>query len=111
MSTREVVFLGTASQVPTRTRNHNAAFLAWDDLGIVFDPGEGTQRQMTLAGIASGRITHVVVGSNEVWLARHQVAHGGVLEQPGARARVVLLGFGLEHVGRGHDAISPAWEW
>jgi ribonuclease Z len=61
MSTREVVFLGTASQVPTRTRNHNAIFLAWDDLGIVFDPGEGTQRQLTLAGIAPSRITHIVI--------------------------------------------------
>src|SRR5262245_9230045 len=61
MSTREVVFLGTASQVPTRTRNHNAVFLAWDELGIVFDPGEGTQRQLTLAGIAPSRITHIVI--------------------------------------------------
>ena len=55
MSIREAVFLGTASQVPTRTRNHNAVFLFWDDLGILFDPGEGTQRQMTLAGIAAMR--------------------------------------------------------
>src|SRR5438477_371599 len=49
MSARQVVFLGTASQVPTRSRNHNALMLLWDDLGILFDPGEGTQRQMTLA--------------------------------------------------------------
>jgi ribonuclease Z len=61
MSAREVVFLGTASQVPTRTRNHNALFLGWDDLGIVFDPGEGTQRQMILAGIAVSRITHIAI--------------------------------------------------
>ncbi len=61
MSIREAVFLGTASQVPTRTRNHNAVFLFWDDLGILFDPGEGTQRQMTLAGIAATQITHVAI--------------------------------------------------
>ena len=53
MSSRIVTFLGTASQVPTRTRNHNAVFLQWDELGILFDPGEGTQRQMTLAGLSS----------------------------------------------------------
>src|SRR5262249_60699176 len=53
MSAREVVFLGTASQVPTRSRNHNALMLLWDDLGILFDPGEGTQRQMTLAGLSA----------------------------------------------------------
>ena len=61
MSTREVIFLGTASQVPTRARNHNALFLLWDDLGILFDPGEGTQRQMTLAGLSASQITHVAV--------------------------------------------------
>jgi ribonuclease Z len=61
MSIREAVFLGTASQVPTRTRNHNAVFLFWDDLGILFDPGEGTQRQMTHAGLAATQITHIVI--------------------------------------------------
>src|ERR1700757_1820177 len=61
MSTREVVIVGTASQVPTRIRNHNAAILLWDDLGILFDPGEGTQRQMTLAGLSASQITHVCI--------------------------------------------------
>jgi ribonuclease Z len=61
MSAREVIFLGTASQVPTRTRSHNALFLFWDELGILFDPGEGTQRQMTHAGIAATQITHVAI--------------------------------------------------
>lgn len=53
MSARELVVLGTASQVPTRTRAHHGAFLRWDDEGILFDPGEGTQRQLTLAGVSS----------------------------------------------------------
>ena len=61
MSTREVIFLGTASQVPTRARNHNALFLLWDEYGILFDPGEGTQRQMTLAGLSASQITHIAV--------------------------------------------------
>jgi ribonuclease Z len=61
MSVRSVTFLGTASQVPTRTRNHNALFLMWDDLGILFDPGEGTQRQMLLAGVSASQITHVCI--------------------------------------------------
>ena len=52
MSARELVVLGTASQVPTRYRNHNGYLLRWDDEGILFDPGEGTQRQMMLAGVA-----------------------------------------------------------
>ena len=49
---RELVVLGTASQVPTRYRNHNGYLLRWDDEGILFDPGEGTQRQMMLAGVS-----------------------------------------------------------
>ncbi|MHA7264681.1 ribonuclease Z [Arthrobacter sp. TMN-37] len=56
---RELVILGTASQVPTRTRNHNGYFLRWDGEGLLFDPGEGTQRQMILAGVAARRITRI----------------------------------------------------
>ncbi len=61
MSAREVILLGTSSQVPTRARGHNALFLRWDDLGILFDPGEGTQRQMLIAGIAATQITHIAI--------------------------------------------------
>lgn len=61
MSKRELILLGTSSQVPTRTRNHNAMFLLWDDLGILFDPGEGTQRQMLYAGLSASRITHIAI--------------------------------------------------
>jgi ribonuclease Z len=49
---RELVVLGTASQTPTRHRNHNGYFLRWDGDGILFDPGEGTQRQLLLAGVS-----------------------------------------------------------
>src|SRR3954462_14881869 len=61
MSTRAVTFLGTASQVPTRARNHNALFLQWDDLGVLFDPGEGTQRQMTMAGLSASQVTRICI--------------------------------------------------
>jgi ribonuclease Z len=58
---RELIILGTASQVPTRTRNHNGYFLRWDRDGFLFDPGEGTQRQMTLAGVAATDLTRLCV--------------------------------------------------
>jgi ribonuclease Z len=58
---RELIVLGTASQVPTRTRNHNGYFLRWDETGFLFDPGEGTQRQMTFAGVSAGDIHRVCV--------------------------------------------------
>lgn len=56
---RELVVLGTASQVPTRTRNHNGYLLRWDGEGVLFDPGEGTQRQMTYADVSASAVTRV----------------------------------------------------
>lgn len=61
MSVRELVVLGTASQAPTRTRNHNGYLLRWDGEGLLFDPGEGTQRQMTRAGVAATDVTRICV--------------------------------------------------
>lgn len=61
MPARELVVLGTASQAPTRHRNHNGYLLRWDAEGLLFDPGEGTQRQLLLAGVASSAITRVCV--------------------------------------------------
>ena len=53
--------LGTASQVPTRHRNHNGYLLRWDGHGILFDPGEGTQRQMLRAGVAAHDLNRICV--------------------------------------------------
>lgn len=61
MSSREVVVLGSASQVPTRTRNHNGYLLRWDDEGVLFDPGEGTQRQMLIAGVPATAVTRICI--------------------------------------------------
>lgn len=61
MSVRELVVLGTASQVPTVERNHNGYLLRWDGEGFLFDPGEGTQRQMSRAGVAAGQITKICI--------------------------------------------------
>ncbi|WP_399091186.1 ribonuclease Z [Streptomyces sp. BBFR2] len=61
MSVRELVVLGTASQVPTRHRNHNGYLLRWDGEGLLFDPGEGTQRQMLRAGVAAHDLNRLCV--------------------------------------------------
>jgi len=54
-----LVVLGTASQAPTRTRNQNGYLLRWDGLGVLFGPGEGTQRQMQHAGVSAHAIDHL----------------------------------------------------
>jgi ribonuclease Z len=61
VSLRELVVLGTASQAPTRERNHNGYLLRWDGEGFLFDPGEGTQRQMLRAGVSAGDVTRICV--------------------------------------------------
>ena len=61
MSDRELVILGTASQAPTRRRNHNGYFLRWDGEGLLFDPGEGTQRQMLFADVTASQITRICI--------------------------------------------------
>ncbi|GAA3741202.1 ribonuclease Z [Spinactinospora alkalitolerans] len=58
---RELVVLGTSSAVPTKRRNHNGYFLRWDSHGILFDPGEGTQRQLRHAGISAHDVTRICV--------------------------------------------------
>src|SRR5665213_180593 len=61
MSARELVVLGSASQSPTRHRNHNGYLLRWDDRSVLFDPGEGTQRQLLLSGASPTGIHHICV--------------------------------------------------
>ncbi len=58
---RELVVLGTASQAPTRQRNHNGYLLRWDDEVILFDPGEGSQRQMLHTGVTATDLTRICV--------------------------------------------------
>ncbi|MFC4536594.1 ribonuclease Z [Sphaerisporangium dianthi] len=61
MSSRELVVLGTGSQTPTRRRNHNGYLLRWDGMGLLFDPGEGTQRQMIMAGVAATDVNRILI--------------------------------------------------
>ena len=61
MSERKLIVLGTASQVPGRTRNQNGYMLRFDREGFLFDPGEGTQRQMIMAGVSVSEITKIFI--------------------------------------------------
>ena len=61
MSVRDLTVLGSASAVPTKARNHNGYLLRWDGHGVLFDPGEGTQRQMSRAGASANDVTWICV--------------------------------------------------
>jgi ribonuclease Z len=61
MSVRDLTILGCSSQQPTRFRNHGAYLLRWNDEGLLFDPGEGTQRQFIFANIAPTCVTRIFI--------------------------------------------------
>ena len=58
---RELVVLGTSAEVPTRGRNQNGYLLRWDDDAILFDPGEGTQRQLLLARASTAQLSAICI--------------------------------------------------
>jgi ribonuclease Z len=47
--------------VPTKERNVTGIFLSYYTYGLLFDCGEGTQRQMNIAGINRNKVTHVFI--------------------------------------------------
>lgn len=61
MSVRDVTVLGCSSQQPTRFRNHGAYLFRWNDEGLLFDPGEGTQRQFIFANIAPTVVNRIFI--------------------------------------------------
>lgn len=61
MSARDVIILGCSSQQPTRFRNHGAYLVRWNNEGLLFDPGEGTQRQFIFANVAPTCVTRIFI--------------------------------------------------
>lgn len=61
MTVRDLTILGCSSQQPTRFRNHGAYLVRWNEEGLLFDPGEGTQRQFIFANIAPTVVTRIFV--------------------------------------------------
>ncbi|MEM7326129.1 MAG: ribonuclease Z [Actinomycetota bacterium] len=89
MSARQLVVLGTASQAPTRYRAHNSYALRWDDQLILFDPGEGTQRQCILGGIAIAKATAVCITH---FHGDHCLGLPGVIQRRAMDARAMVDG-------------------
>ncbi|MFC1768162.1 ribonuclease Z [Nanoarchaeota archaeon] len=57
----EIIFLGTSSMVPTKDRNHSAVLVIQDGDGTLIDCGEGTQRQLKIAGIKPSVISRILI--------------------------------------------------
>lgn len=61
MSVRDITILGCSSQQPTRFRNQGAYLVRWNDEGLLFDPGEGTQRQFIFANVSPTCVTRIFI--------------------------------------------------
>lgn len=73
----EITFLGTSSMVPTKDRNHSAVFVSHKNQGILVDCGEGTQRQMKIAGINLTKINKILISH---WHGDHILGLSGLLQ-------------------------------
>lgn len=73
----ELTFLGTGSGPPAKNRGHAAIYFHYDKHNLLFDCGEGTQRQMIIAkGISFMKIDHIFITH---WHADHWVGLIGLL--------------------------------
>ncbi len=73
----EITFLGTSAMVPTKDRNVTGIFLKYRNEGILLDCGEGTQRQMNIAGINRNTVTKILISH---WHGDHVSGIVGLLQ-------------------------------
>ncbi len=57
----QIIFLGTSCMVPTKERNVSGIYLEYEGEGILVDCGEGTQRQLNIAGIPRNRVKKILI--------------------------------------------------
>lgn len=73
----EITFLGTSSMVPTKERNHNAILVTHKTHGVLVDCGEGTQRQIKIAGIKPAKIDMILITH---WHGDHVLGLPGLIQ-------------------------------
>jgi len=73
----KLTILGSSCMIPTKKRNHSAYFLTYKNEGILFDCGEGTQRQFKFANIKPTKITKLIISH---WHGDHVLGIPGLLE-------------------------------
>ncbi len=84
----ELTFLGTSSMFPTKDRNHASVLLRYEGNYSLFDCGEGTQRQMRVAGISPYKINNIFLSH---WHGDHSLGLGGIIQSMSATNRVEKL--------------------
>lgn len=99
-----ITFLGTSSAVPSKYRNHPAITLKAFGEIMLFDCGEGTQRQLTNAKISPMKIDKIFISH---YHGDHILGLGGIIQSMGFRGRTKDLDiFGPKGLRRLINAIS-----
>ncbi len=76
----KITFLGTSGMVPTKERNVQSIYIDYQGEGILLDCGEGTQRQITLAGLNAQKIKTILISH---WHGDHVSGLVGLLQTLG----------------------------
>jgi len=77
MEKTKITFFGTSDAIPTKLRNHSAILLSFSSENILFDCGEGTQRQFKIAGISPTKLTRIFISH---WHGDHILGLPGLFE-------------------------------
>ncbi len=77
----EIMFLGTSCMQPTKERNHPGMLVIYKGVGMLFDCGEGIQRQLRIAGIKPTVIRKIFISH---WHGDHVLGLPGLLQTLGA---------------------------
>ena len=100
--------LGTSSAFPTRTRNHTANLLNYAGENLLFDCGEGTQRQIRIANENPQKITKIFISH---WHGDHVLGLPGLLQSMGMNRRTSRLEiYGPVGTKKKLNAIMKAYE-
>jgi ribonuclease Z len=83
----KITFLGTADSIPSKSRNHLSVLLTYEGENILFDCGEGTQRQFRKAGLNPCKVGKILISH---WHGDH------VLGLPGLLSTLALSGYNKE---------------
>ncbi len=76
-----ITFLGTGCMQPTKLRNHAGVLLNFKEENILFDCGEGIQRQMRICGVKPAKITKLCISH---WHGDHVFGIPGLMSSMGA---------------------------
>ncbi|HDQ59839.1 MAG TPA: ribonuclease Z [Candidatus Woesearchaeota archaeon] len=80
----EIAFLGTSSMFPTKKRSQSSVHLKFCSENMLFDCGEGTQRQLRIMGISPMKIDNIFVTH---WHGDHTLGLAGLIQSMSASRR------------------------